>query len=77
MTKFSTIADKPKNETVFTRVVDSSFNIRKAGNEARDFENVVFIGHDRNYGDVFKAYNNGKENDFCLFFGDAGDEFNI
>lgn len=38
------------------------------------YDNVLFIGHDDVYGDVFKAWNN-EESMFTLYFGEKGDEF--
>ena len=38
------------------------------------FINVIHIGSDCSYGDVFIAYDNDPSN-FRLFFGEAGDEF--
>lgn len=39
-----------------------------------NFINVIHIGSDCSYGDVFVAYDNDPNN-FRLFFGEAGDEF--
>ena len=39
-----------------------------------NFINVIHIGSDCDYGDVFVAYDNDPKN-FRLFFGVAGDEF--
>lgn len=40
----------------------------------KNYDNVIFIGHDSLYGDVFKCYYNDP-NHFVLCFGEKGDEF--
>ena len=80
MTKF--IDNTKKNnskKTVFEKVLTFDFVIEKAGaGYCLDvYEKVEFIGHDESYGDVFKAYHDADDdNNFTLFFGVKGDEFN-
>jgi len=83
MTKFINGFNTPKKEkkkkkTVFKSILKAP----AAGGMITDifttparFDNVVFIGHDKYYGDVFIAYQNGNEDEFTLFFGTKGDEF--
>lgn len=43
--------------------------------DPEEWDNVLFLGNDPGYGDVFKAWDNGG-NHFILYFGEKGDEFN-
>jgi hypothetical protein len=78
MTKFISI-DKDtqeKKETVFTHYVENKKEVSKVTTEIPgDWDNVMFIGKDYSYGDVFKCWNN-LETDFFIIFGTKGDEFN-
>jgi len=80
MTKYTTLENKeskPINRTEFySRVGTSSIDVSPIENPY-GYDNVIHIGSDKFYGDVFKAWNDGEENDFVLFFGEKGDEFNI
>lgn len=79
MTKFSKKFGEVKKEsrqTVFKKVIDSDFTINEAVDNPSDYENINWVGHDQLYGDVFFCYDNDKENNFVIFFGTAGDEFN-
>ena len=79
MTKFNKKFGEVKKEsrqTVFKKSVRRDFTITSTTNRPSDFDNVNWVGHDKSYGDVFICYNNGNENDFIIFFGTAGDEFN-
>ena len=64
---------EPK-KTVFEKQVDWCLTIDTTLCRPDEFKNVLHIGKDNNYGDVFKAWNDN-ENDFYIFFGTAGDEF--
>ena len=65
---------EPK-KTVFEKVVSSKFSITKnTAYKPELFENVLYLGNDKYYGDVFKAWNS-PINQFLIFFGTAGDEF--
>jgi len=78
MTKFINLINstKPKNKkTVFTKLV-GRVDVIEANSSPEEFDYVAFIGSDVSYGDVFKAWQNGKEDNFYLYFGIKGDEFN-
>ena len=77
MTNYTTLesAKKVKKETVFTKIINSNISIEKATTiKPTDFLNILHIGADRCYGDVFMAWDDDKEN-FTLLFGEKGDEF--
>lgn len=77
MTKFTTIEKKVKErKTIFKKFVSSDFKISTTNDKPTDFDNVLHIGNDECYGDVFKTWDNGAENDFTIYFGKAGNEFN-
>ena len=63
-----------KKKTVFTHYINAYKEIKKPSTMATDFENVLLIGRDKYYGDVFKVWDNDP-NDFAIYFGEAGDEF--
>ena len=80
MTKF---IDKTKDnsvktpkQTVFKKYLTEDMVVKDntKGSSVREWETIEFIGRDFAYGDVFKAYNTDS-NDFTLFFGIKGDEF--
>ena len=78
MTKFKTLNSnkKEKKETVFTHYVDTGKTIEKTDiDEPEQWKNVLHIGYDDDYGDVFKAWNEDDQNEFVIFFGQKGDEF--
>ena len=68
---------KPKKETVITKVIGGDFRI--LDNTKLDYlnlwNNIAFLGHDKNYGDVFKLWDNDQPEDFAIAFGVKGDEF--
>lgn len=81
MTNFITLEssnekDKPKKETEFKLLINIHDGPVSAFKEPSDYDNVLFIGHDIQYGDVFKAWNTNSQNIFTLYFGEKGDEFN-
>lgn len=77
MTKFSTIDGKESpNKTIFKKYIDSDFTIKEGAILPSDWDNVMFIGHDVIYGDVFKAWDDDK-NSFTIYFGKKGDEFEL
>ena len=77
-TKFMSL-DKPqveKKQTVFTHYVDDEGIIRKCSNGYKvDYDNILYIGTDKYYGDTFKCWDDGSENDFVINFGVRGDKF--
>lgn len=79
MTKYTTM-DKPKQkikkvETVFKKIITRCGQIMDTCNEPNEYENVKFLYSDINYGDVFLAWDNSKENDRTIYFGIKGVEF--
>lgn len=77
-TKYMTL-DKTQNpegkRTVFENIVEVDSATNVDGLDTDDYDNVLFLGHDQQYGDVFKAWNDAEPDDFTLFFGAKGDEF--
>ena len=63
-----------KKETVFTHFVDGLLAVVKTNASPKQYKNVLHIGHDEGYGDVFKAWGD-HENEFTIHFGTKGDEF--
>ena len=61
------------NKTVFTHTVDR--RVRETSIKPEAYKVVELIGIDSIYGAVFKAYDHDGD-DFTLFFGTVGDEFN-
>jgi hypothetical protein len=76
MTKYSTIETRVKKQTIFKKFISADMNVKDAALSPNIYNNVVFIGHNKCYGDVFKVYDDGDENNYTLYFGEAGDEFN-
>ena len=78
-TKFITLNGDLKTinkKTVFTKGINGDFSItNEICLQPKDWDNVLYLGHDKDYGDVFKAWDDGNEEDFVLFFGKKGDEF--
>ena len=62
-------------KTVFQSYLSSSMTIKAATLEPSKFKNVEFIGSDKDYGEVFKVWDDDI-NEFMLYFGVKGDEFN-
>ena len=77
MTKF--IDNTKKNnskKTVFEKALSFDFTVDVACADVYDYEKFEFIGYDESYGDVFKAYRDANDdNNFTLFFGVKGSEF--
>ena len=76
-TKFITLEPKSKivKETVFTHFISGSKTVYDSIRTVNSFENVLHIGYDVDYGDVFKCWENDP-NYFTIYFGTKGDEFN-
>ena len=78
-TKFRDITNKEKTITVkktkFTAYLNSKIVIIPTNMLPESFDHVDFIGNDKDYGDVFKAYHNIDLNQFTIYFGIKGDEF--
>ena len=77
MTKFIDKTEKTiTRKTVFEKALSFDFTVDVACADVYDYEKVEFIGHDKYYGDVFKAFHNeSDDNNFTLFFGVKGSEF--
>ena len=79
MTKYTTLHTKKTEgkETVFTALVCSDakqdFDNLPSPNK---YDNVMFLGSDNSYGDVFKAWDDEEGDNFFIYFGVKGDEFN-
>ncbi len=76
MTKFLKLSIKKDNKkTIFKKYIDTKFEVQNVVMYGpNDYLNVMFLGHDIIYGDVFKVWNKN-ENKFTLYFGEKGDEF--
>ena len=73
-TKESLVKNEIK-ETKFLKMLEFDFSVASADhNDLIEYYIIEFIGHDIDYGDVFKAYDSDP-NEFTLFFGVKGDEF--
>lgn len=68
-------SSKIANKTIFTNIVDVDGRVRETNMKPEAYKVVELIGIDSIYGAVFKAYDYDSD-DFILFFGIAGDEFN-
>lgn len=70
--------NEPKKEvkkTVFTHFVNAKKEIKDAKVQPEKYDNVEFLFHDKDYGDVFKVWDNDNQSDYrMLFFGAKGDE---
>ena len=78
MTKYSTLANigKVGKNTVFERCLTGDLEMDDCPNDSPDdFDNVLYLGHAPDYGDVFKAWDDDKSW-FLIFLGEKGDEFN-
>jgi len=77
MTKFTSICSnesEKKVKTVFERIVYKDATTDRFNELApKDFTDVMFLGHDTSYGDVFKIWNKDPEN-FIIVFGKKGNE---
>ncbi len=66
---------KERKETVFTHFVNAKKEIKDAKVQPEKYDNVEFLFHDKDYGDVFKVWDNDNQSDYrMLFFGAKGDE---
>ena len=79
MTSFRSIdlgstGKKSKKKTTFSKLITEDFKVIEANVAANEYDNIVHLGVDKVYGDVFIAYDSNPH-DFTIFFGEAGDEF--
>lgn len=65
---------KEPKKTVFKNVINTELEIVDTMLTPGNFDNVLHIGKDMYYGDVFKCWHS-KSDVFYIFFGTAGDEF--
>lgn len=74
-TKYTSIEPIQKKEkTVFRSVIESNFKITNTTASPESYDNVLHIGYDIFYEDVFKCWNESI-NSFVLYFGTKGNEF--
>lgn len=70
---------KPK-KTVFKKIV--GFNpiigafIEDTNDRPKEWQNVMHLWKDKDYGDVFRCFDDANGSDSTIYFGEAGDEFN-
>ena len=82
MTKFIDRTEKCNNpkKTTFKKYLSSGFEVVDVDcifHSTENYDIIEYLGTDNSYGDVFKAYHDeNDENNFTLFFGVKGDEFN-
>ena len=81
MTKFKVLQDdnsKEEKKTVFNHIVSHNglTDYEVALTKPEEWDNVLHLGFDSIYGDVFKVWNDTDNSDFTLYFGEKGDEFN-
>lgn len=60
-------------KTSFTQILTSK-GWNKTNRLPGVYDNVVWLGYDEEYGDLFKTWNNDKKG-FTIFSGIKGDEF--
>ena len=76
MTNYTSIEGSEESvKTVFTHIVENDLSISKSTCPPSSYDNVMHIGSDSAYGDVFKAWDDDSKGDFSLYFGTKGDEF--
>ena len=67
-TKYTSLDSKTETKkTVFTHFLDTDRTAQTTDISPNDFGNVLHIGHDSDYGDVFKCWSNNHTN-FTIFF---------
>ena len=76
MTNFidKTKIKKEGKNTVFKKTLVANMKVSTSSSEPSSFQNVELILRDRDYGDVFLAWD-FDESDKAIYFGIAGDEF--
>ena len=78
MTKYSTFNQQEKKETkktVFNKVVADGGIVEEADKTPEEYNNVVLLGYDKDFGDTFMAWNDNDKDVLIIFFGEKGDEF--
>lgn len=74
MTKFISIEEKEKGETVFTHCLITSRGWTSTRAHPSDYEKVVYLGKCDIDGDMFAAYHGSRS--ISIFKGTKGIEFN-
>ena len=64
-----------KKQTKFTHYVNEYKQIINNNDNPLKWDNCLHIGTDKYYGDVFKVWDDNNENNFTIYFGVKGDEF--
>lgn len=65
---------EPKRKTEF-KIYLSNNNPVLTDLQPTAYQNVLFVRHSNDYGDLFIAWDDN-ENEFATYFGTKGDEFN-
>ena len=74
-TKFLSLdTTKVGTKTIFTHVLTIQKELNEAQCTPEIYDNVLWLGFDNSYGDVFKAWDNNDTN-FYIYFGKKGTEF--
>ncbi len=74
MTKFKNLKlTEGDRSTEFFEYLDAAKQIQTASVDPEDFEEVIHIGYEPDYGDVFICTSNRER--FTILFGKKGDEF--
>ncbi len=73
-TNFIKLDSNTSKKTTFTKAIYHTYKIKNAEDCPLNYKNVLHIGYDKYYGDVFKAWDDD-ENDFVIYFGERGYEF--
>jgi len=60
---------------VFRKKIGENTVISPTMSRPESYDNVEFIRHDKIYGDIFFAWGNAEEDNFTIFFGERGNEF--
>lgn len=61
-------------KTEFTKFITGGYDVEETNMLPSEYKNVIHIGRDHVYGDVFIAYDSDPDY-FTIYFGEAGDEF--
>lgn len=69
--------ERKTEPTVFHKVLYSDLTLNSSRFAPLDFNYVEYLGKSTRYGDMFKAWKEGEEENFYLYVGIAGKEFNI
>lgn len=79
MEKFIDKISNKVGKTNFAKIIAGSktlLEVSEAEVTTDNFDYIEFLGYDKIYGDVFKAWRDNEKDSFCILFGKKGDEFN-